>query len=409
MAEPGPSAQYLDASPQRAKPVLDSAALRGPFGEFVETVRPETEASDAALLFQALAVFGAMIGRGPHMLTGADRQTGALFIMLVGPTGAGGKGTSYGEVRRVFSKVDETFFRERVLNGFGSGEALISAIGDDTERDKRVLVMESEFVRILTVMERDGSTLSAIIREAWDGSDLSNITKGVRLKATDPHVSVIGHITPTELQDRLKHTARANGFLNRFLTVYTERARLKPDGGNLSDDAIRNLASRFEIPLRFALKTQQMRRNDGASAMWEGVYPQLTGRRTGTLAQATARAAAQTVRLSVLYAVAECSAVITGEHLAAALAAWRYAEDSARYLFGESLGDPVADTILEVLRNSPTGLTRTEISNALQRNVASLKMGQALQLLETEGLAVRERRDTTGRTAEVWRAYEVRN
>jgi hypothetical protein len=35
----------------------------------------------------------------------------------------------------------------------------------------------------------------------------------------------------------------------------------------------------------------------------------------------------------------------------AALTLWRYCDASARYIFGDLVGDPVADTILRALRN----------------------------------------------------------
>jgi hypothetical protein len=31
---------------------------------------------------------------------------------------------------------------------------------------------------------------------------------------------------------------------------------------------------------------------------------------------------------------------------------WDYAEESARYIFGDATGDPVADAILQALRNA---------------------------------------------------------
>ena len=49
-----------------------------------------------------------------------------------------------------------------------------------------------------------------------------------------------------------------------------------------------------------------------------------------------------------IYAVLDGSdGVIRPVHLKAALAMWQYYEDSARFIFGDSIGDPVADTILQ--------------------------------------------------------------
>lgn len=59
----------------------------------------------------------------------------------------------------------------------------------------------------------------------------------------------------------------------------------------------------------------------------------------------TARAESHVCRLALIYAVSECSEVISKDHLRAGLALWRYAERSARWCYGFSLGDPLADRI----------------------------------------------------------------
>ena len=68
-------------------------------------------------------------------------------------------------------------------------------------------------------------------------------------------------------------------------------------------------------------------------------------------------------------------------HLLAAMAVWDYCEASARYIFGDATGDPVADRIMESLRQAPLGLSRTDISNFLGRNVPMARISQALGLL----------------------------
>ena len=77
------------------------------------------------------------------------------------------------------------------------------------------------------------------------------------------------------------------------------------------------------------------------------------------------------MRLACLYVLQDRSPVVRREHLESALAVWRYCEDSARFIFGDALGDPVADEILRALRRADDGLTRTEINNLLGRNRAA--------------------------------------
>jgi hypothetical protein len=95
---------------------------------------------------------------------------------------------------------------------------------------------------------------------------------------------------------------------------------------------------------------RRLRRDAEATAIWQDVYPSLSEGAPGLFGAATSRAEAQVLRLSVLYAALDRSAVITADHLLAALAVWRYAEESARWIFGDATGDPTADTIIGALR-----------------------------------------------------------
>lgn len=111
-----------------------------------------------------------------------------------------------------------------------------------------------------------------------------------------------------------------------------------------------------------------------------------------------ARGEAQTVRLATIYAVLDHSEEIRREHILAALALWEYAEESARYIFGDASGDPEADTILEALRaNRSNGLTRTNIGDIFGRNKNAERIGQALALLSKLGKAYQEYEETGGR------------
>ena len=100
--------------------------------------------------------------------------------------------------------------------------------------------------------------------------------------------------------------------------------------------------------------------------LWHQVYGRLSAGRPGMLGAMTNRAEAQVMRLACLYAVGDMSYVVRPEHLRAALAVWRYCLQSAAYLFGDRLGDPVADEILTALKGAcPASLTRSHITRDL--------------------------------------------
>ena len=65
-----------------------------------------------------------------------------------------------------------------------------------------------------------------------------------------------------------------------------------------------------------------------------------------------ARAEAQVIRLSLVYALLDGKDVIDTAHLKAAMAVWAYCDELATQIFGDSIGDPVADDILVALRRN---------------------------------------------------------
>jgi len=145
-----------------------------------------------------------------------------------------------------------------------------------------------------------------------------------------------------------------------------------------------------------------MTRDAEAKEIWRTVYPKLTEDVPGLLGAVISRAEAQVVRSSLLYALEDSSEVIRAVHLNAALAFWKYAEQSARHIFGDSLGYPEADEILRALRGSPGGLTRTQIQHLFQRNRSADQLHKALGYLSGHQLARGVSEPTEGRSAERW-------
>jgi hypothetical protein len=265
----------------------------------------------------------------------------------------------------------------------------------------RLLIVEGEFAGVLKVMSREGNTLSPVIRQAWDDGTLQTLTKNSPLRATEAHVSIIGHVTKPELLRHLNQTETANGFANRFLFVMVKRSKELPFGGEAitaSDGLIRCLND----ALVFAKSAGEIAWGESAKETWREVYGPLSKGKPGLLGAVTGRAEAQVMRLAALYAAMDKSKTIEKEHLMAALALWDYAEASARYIFGDATGDSVADKIMEALRARPDGLTRTEIRDLFKRNESGERIDQGLSLLQVVGHARSTREETGGRPVERW-------
>ena len=116
-----------------------------------------------------------------------------------------------------------------LVPGLGSGEGLIEYLKAN-EADPRALVFETEFGPLLTAMSREGSTLSPIIRNAWDGVPLGRHVASQKASGTvlDHHVGVLANITGIELAQKLTSVEAANGFGNRFLWLGVRRPHLLP-------------------------------------------------------------------------------------------------------------------------------------------------------------------------------------
>jgi hypothetical protein len=141
----------------------------------------------------------------------------------------------------------------------------------------------------------------------------------------------------------------------------------------------------------FARAAETIHRDEQAKTLWRQVYPELSEGKPGLLGAVTSRSESQVMRLACIYALLNCSAEIHTEHLNAALAVWQYCFDSARFIFGDSLGDPTADGLLGELRNHAQGMTRNEIREFFGRNKSSTEIERALGALQEQGLARMER------------------
>jgi primase-like protein len=396
---------------------ISEVAFRGLAGDIVRTISPHSEADDCALLIQSLVAFGSVIGHRPYFVTESDYHYLNMDCTLVGRTSKGRKGTSWKHIRRLFTTVDDVWARTRIQTGLSSGEGLIWVVRDPIYKgeelkdegvtDKRLLVVETEFASVLQMIDREGNTLSPILREAWDSGTLQILTKKSPATATDPHISMIGHITMEELTRHLGETEKANGFANRFLWLMVKRSKCLPDGGKVPAPEFERLARDLTIAVRSAAHIGEITRTPSARELWWQVYPQLSAGATGLFGALTSRAEAQVVRLSCIYALLDRSNAVDRHHLEAALAVWKYCEDSVRYIFGDSLGFPLADLLLHELRTArPEGLSRTEISNRLGRHKGGEEISRALNSLAERGFARNVQEQTEGRPVERWFATE---
>jgi hypothetical protein len=403
---------------------LSKAAFHGLAGDFVERVFPCTEADRGALLFTYLVTFGNVIGRTAHAIADGAPHYCNLNVMLVGPTSKARKGSARWHTNRLFNCVDQEWIENCIASGLSSGEGLIWEIRDPIKKmvknketgeeefklvdpgkkDKRLLVIQTEFGSTLKVMEREGNNLSAMIRAAWDCEPkLRSMTKNSPVCATNPHISIIGHITVEELRPGLSQIEAANGFGNRFLWPPVKRSKELPEGGELP--AIADLIEPLKKAVDFAKNLQEpLKRDEAARELWASIYHDLSAEKPGLFGAITARSEAQALRFSDIYALLDCAPLVGVEHLQAALECWRYCEDGVRWCFRTGTGNKNADRILAALAAAgQKGLTKRQIIvEVFNRNATKFEIDDALRLLHRLKLALRQMEDTATRPAERW-------
>ena len=403
---------------------LSEDAFYGLAGEIVRTLRPHTEADDANLLGHLLTMVGNVIGRSPYIeVDGADHGAN-IFSAFVGDTSGGRKGTGRDRTLDVVRRANPEWASRCISTGLSSGEGLIWSVrdaiykpepikgkGKGTEyrdvmidkgvTDKRLLVIETEFAQPLRMMRRDGNVLSTVIRQAWDAGPgpLQILTKNSPAKATGPHISIVGHITRHELVRSLAAADIAAGFAPRFLWFAVRKSKNLPHGGNLDEQEMRQLSKALGEVLAAASSIRRVGWGESAYKHWERIYP-IAKDEPGLFGIVTSRADPQVLRLALIYALLDKSDFIADVHLRAALSLWRYCEESARYIFGGAIGYSDADRILDAVRSSPAGKTRTELNSLFGGHKSSTQIEEAIRELTRTGKVRVSKQATGGRAQE---------
>ncbi len=380
------------------RPTLADEAFGGILGGFVQRLAPTTEADPAAILLQAYCAAGVVIGTGPRLRLGTEIHRLNENVLVVGRSADARKGTSLSPVLALFKGIASE--RWELVSGLSSGEGLIASV---EHFQVPLLVRESEFSSVLARGRRDGNTLSEVVRQCWDGPSLQIITKNNPIRTDRAFVSIVGHITMHALRTELTSKERNNGFANRFLFCYAERARLVPLPPDQTDILL-HYAEALRGRIEKARAVESISLSEAATRCYEKMYLEIEGNRPdGLLASLTSRGPQHILRLAAIDTLLEStSSQIEPENLLRARTLWNYSFDSVRHVFGAAREEKIDDEILEELRNEPDGMSRTEIRNTWR----SRNHADALDRLLEAGL-IREQKVETGKRGRPARFYHA--
>jgi hypothetical protein len=388
-------------------PVLGEAAYRGPIGQFLRAVAPYTEATDAAVLAHLLPALGTVIGPGPYVWAGT-RQAARVNTLLVGPTSTGRKGTSLAPVDMLMERAVPDFWATQRAQGLATGEGLVARVAG-TQAEKRLYVVEQEFSKVLAQHRREGNIISQTLRESYDSGNLEVMTKTNPLQATGAHIPITGHISPEELLDRFNHIEMANGFGNRFLWFVVKSDKVLPCCEPIPEvifeafiEHVQAVADFPDVCINLAPASQRRWENE--------IYPSLREDKPGFAGALVARGQSMVLRLAMIYYLVDPpeeggSQGIEPVHLDAALAVWRYCEESVQMLFHGNAGTFLGDKIIGLLANGP--MTKNEMNDHLSPRQKAQVAG-VLATLEEAGLVRKTvvKREGPGRPAMAWELAE---
>ncbi|MCZ2103545.1 MAG: DUF3987 domain-containing protein [Burkholderiales bacterium] len=342
----------------RNAPRPDPTCLYGLVGDVARAGSDTTEANPYAIAANFIAFMGCAVGRGPFMAVGNTWHHARMFMLHIGRSGRGRKGDAVsliGRIEHSLKALSKDATPQVHRGGLSSREGLVYLIHDGfTEGktevepilDKRLLVIESEFANVLHQGKREGNTLSAALRDCWDGVSMKPATKSSRLWATDPHIAMVGAVTPSELLGLMASRELTNGFANRFLMFWAERTKMLAFPRATRQEDVDALAARVLEVLQFCRADKDKMRvelSPDARKRYEVLYhselnDNSAGERITALIE---RRAPMLLRLAMLFALCDLTTTVEVHHINAALAWVRYSVDSIKFVFA-SAADEVA-------------------------------------------------------------------
>lgn len=409
-----PSLAKVDGPPMAPPPSVDRAIYHGILGEIAQTAARTSEGDPVGIMATLMWGTGVLIGPEPHVMIANTRHPFLIWPLLFGRSGSGRKGEAH-EAARVVLRRATVLYEDLRENGLSSGEGLIERIRDpnpDNEKDtggtqdKRLLVEETEFKTVLARASREGNSLTGILRQAWEGGRLGNLTR-TKLVASGSHIGIVGHITPKEFRARFDEADMAGGTYNRFLPIYVERTQKIALPAGMSEHEVREFGNRLRDAIQAAQKIGQVGLDEEAMALWcDELYDELTAADDDDKpwTQFARRAAPYCRRIAGLHAA------LAGKHRAgkgdlyAAAAMIRYAIASAEYVMDRSIRDPRLDRLQRAIDTAGTaGLTRAQVSALFSRKLNKEQLDGLIEGLLTSGQYEAVPVSTEGRTATVYR------
>lgn len=347
---------------------LPDFVFDNPIGEYVLANDPHTEADKDAVYMQAFEIFANFLG--PKLTFRLNntvlRPNG--YLMIVGNTALARKGTSYNDAAEPFNCHADShdYMHARVVKGVSTGEGIVSYVADKGEgvEDGRLLLYLPEFHKVMTLLKRPDNILSSVLREAYDGMELSIPTKTNPLHATNAHISIVSHTTAGEFTRTASTVDFENGLFNRMCFIWVTDGKVLPHPGRVNELVTKNLG-------KILADAQEWVHNEGAGrelswsyaaeAFWSDYYVRTRVTSNDPFIDTlTARAPVHIIKTAMRHAALDQSETIELIHLERAIAIWdRCCESAIRLVRTRNPDSDDRQRLLQAIHDKGS-MTRTE-------------------------------------------------
>lgn len=349
-------------------PPCDPSAFDGLAGDTVLALTEYTTAAPVGLLASILSISGVILSTTGRFY---GRQTSSFMTSLVGETGSR-KGTAMNMAWDVLT-APNAFGPQWgvVVKGAGSGEGVIYHANKESENKgfARLLVKEGELASVLTVKKRDGSTLSTVLRDAFDNEPLANMRQGhsIFVPPANYQLGLLAGITPSELRLLLVGGSDVtNGWANRILWVPVEGR----DG--TADDREILLPDVFMSPYARALEDSSKSSvqspyglTDDAKALLDAYHAHLLTL-VGVQGALARRFSTIAYRIALVHASLDRDSHVRETYVSRAIALTEYCRSGVGWVFGGNVsGNRDAQHVLRALSTAGHPLGRKALGRAI--------------------------------------------
>lgn len=347
---------------------------------------PTAESSKSFLLFSAMAMLGACLGRRVWLDQDIHQVRPMINLLLIGPSGIG-KSSAVKIAKRLLPFVSE-MERPQFFEGGSTKEKL----HEDLAVQPKAIIFASELAAFFS-KEKYKENLIPYVTQLLDYEDVIELRSksGGIVAVQNPAVSILGASTLEWLQDQLPDSAVSGGFLARFLILNEESKGQRV----ANPHRLLTVTQKAKLELKraevfktfselYMLHEGNMDYEDYEAAevyarWYNGYKPE-----TGYLAPFAARAGEMILRLSMLLAISCKTGSITAEHVRSAIKLYEYIAHRLNVIVvPTSANGKVANIVMQTVGQE--GLSPGQIVKTLRATASHVDIERHLESLLYSG------------------------